>query len=245
MAAGQTKSAQEKTSSCYTMNKIVCVGCSWTDQLDKNRHKSTYPYIIKQRHPDWTVYNLGVKGANNFFINMMLETAIRELLPDFVIRQVTGWNRWMWFDDNYKCELNFTEVEEGYFQSDHDKYVEDLVLWTASGLSHPFDNQLTRQELLRRDRLRLEHYSTMPPNFALELEDSALYKTRALLEDIPHLILFWRDNTHKLSGYDLWKTYPCIERDIGFDLVIDAGDHFDSRGNTLLVEQIIDYGRNL
>jgi hypothetical protein len=80
----------------------------------------------------------------------------------------------------------------------------------------------------------------MPHNFAFELEDSALYKTKALLENIPHVILFWRNRTAKLPGYDLWKTYPCVECDIGFDLVIDNGDHFDSRGNTLVVEQIIE-----
>ena len=223
---------------CLMSKTVVCVGCSWTDQIQDNTF--TYPYLIKRRHPDWTVYNLGVRGANNVFINMVLEQAIKTLSPDFVIRQVTSWNRWMWHGDDYSCQLRLLEGENGYYYSDVAAYANEVVLWTTSGLAHPFKDQFDQQELQWRNQMRSQHYDSMPLNLALELEDAALHKSRSLLADIPHLMLFWRDNSAKLPGANIWQGYPCVERDVGFEYVIDDGDHFDYEGNALLLEKIIE-----
>jgi hypothetical protein len=218
--------------------KIVCVGCSWTDQLALGDYHTTYPYLLKQRHTQAEVYNLGIRGANNFLINMVLTSAIKSLNPDFVVRQVTSWNRWMWLPDRFQFDLRLAEMEPGYFHLDVESYAHDLVLWTAGSLAHPFQD-ITATQLHDREQRRIRHYDDMSLSLDFELEDSALYKTSALLNNIDHVMLFWRNNTSKLPSYNKWQQYPCVERDVGFSHSIDSGDHFGVEGNQAVIDQII------
>jgi hypothetical protein len=214
------------------MIKVVCVGCSWTDGFEEFSYKETYPHIIKERHPDWKVYNLGLRGANNFFINMVLEQALRDIEPDFVVRQVTTWNRWMTYDD--RIQLHYDELEPGYWHSNLDAY-SNTVMWTAGSLCHP-----NYYDAKYYDKIRQHHYEHMPEQFSLELEEAALTKTEKLLRDTPHTLLFWKDNTSKLANPDWWKYYPCIERDIGFSDAVDSGKHFLRDGNTKVADLLIE-----
>ena len=214
------------------MTKILCIGCSCTEGFAEHSYKETYPYIIKERHPDWGVYNLGLRGANNHFINIVLEQAIREIQPDYVVRQVTTWHRWMTYDD--RINLHYDCLEPGYWHSNLDAYGREAALWTASSLSHPIYNDAKYYE-----KVRVFHYENMPMQFSFELEEAALTKTERLLETIPHTLLFWKDKTFKLPNPDWWQHHPCVEREIGFDDMVDEGKHFLKTGNDKVADLLL------
>jgi hypothetical protein len=222
------------------MTKVVCVGCSWTDGFGDHEVENTYPYIIKENFPDWEVFNLGLRGCNNYFINIILERAIERIRPDFVIHQVTNWNRWMYYDLEYYVDLFLQDTDiPGYYTLDSHRYVKDIAMWTVSCLSHPYPKILSKTEISRRGQLRIDHYNLTSTGLVYELEDMSLYKTEALLKNVPHMMLFWRDNKQCLPSFKRWNRYPCVERDLGFDLVVDEGKHFLKDGNTQLVEKMI------
>lgn len=221
------------------MTKIVCVGCSWTGLFSLNTQEVTYPGLIKEQNPDFEVYNLGIGGANNFFINIVLEQAIEKLKPDYVVRQVTEWNRWMTYEA--KVKLKFVEFKPGYFQSDVKWYGHNVALWTpgscrdwSGAMAHP-----NYQDVEYYDNIRLNHYKYMPDQFALELEEASLTKTEKLLQNIPHTILFWKNNTSRLANTAWWTKYPSVQRDIGFHNSVDDGDHFLREGNIEVLDQLI------
>ena len=51
---------------------------------------------------------------------------------------------------------------------------------------------------------------------------------------------YWRDLNYQLPNSDWWGKYPCVERDIGFELCVDEGKHFDRTGNTILIDQLLE-----
>jgi len=223
-----------------TPKRIVCIGCSWTDGFGDHGPDQTYPHIIKEQNPDWEVYNLGLRGTNNHFINLITAKAIDQLKPDFVIRQVTNFNRGMYYDPYYNIGLHYTITNEpGYYVLDAHRYIENIPMWTISGLSHPYKELLSSQEIRQRNQLWEEYYNVMSNGFSNEIEDAALYKARGLLENTPHMMLFWLDNKISLSSNLLWDTYPCVERDLGFAHIVDDGKHFLREGNQKLVNEIL------
>ena len=81
--------------------KIACLGCSWTEGVEKNseplQHKDTYPYILNQwltnsGHKN-TMYNAGRAGAGMEYYHFVADYLLKNYDPDIFVIQITTHDR--------------------------------------------------------------------------------------------------------------------------------------------------------
>lgn len=214
--------------------KILCVGCSWTEETGTTGEEETYPWLLRERFPRADVYNFGLRGANNVFINMILRMALRDIQPDYTIRQVTGFARGMAAPE--AIPLKFKQVADRYWILDRAYYFHNIVFWTAANISHiGWEDvySLKEKRAFFNNFIDGTHYE-----YKLRIDEGALLLSNHLLKDCAHTTMFWKDDREKLLSQELWHDAIAVETDIGFEHAIDEGAHFDRVGNTLVADML-------
>jgi|TARA_Y100000287_G_scaffold59094_1_gene46413 hypothetical protein len=82
-------------------SKIACLGCSWTEGVEKNseplNHKDTYPHILNQwlinSGHDNIMYNAGRAGAGIEYYHFVADYLLKNYDPDIFVIQITTHDR--------------------------------------------------------------------------------------------------------------------------------------------------------
>ena len=106
------------------MTKIACLGCSWTEGVEKNSepmsNEDTYPYILNKWLSNQgytnTMYNAGRAGSGVAFYPFMANYLLEQFNPDVFVIQITTHDRDIFpFDpiDEDRKKMNFGWDLEG------------------------------------------------------------------------------------------------------------------------------------
>lgn len=212
--------------------KVVCVGCSFTNGPSGSGIAGTYPHHIKSFFKSATVYNLGIGGSSNIMSNIILEKAIEEIVPDFVVRQVTLKERFMMLQDknSFTINENIIKLEDNYYLLNDNNIRKHVAYWSSSKIYY------TGLEYSIKDLEKIQKffYKNFSDAMIQELHESILSKTEVLLKNIPHVIFSWRklDSTGK---------YKSVEEMVGFERenLSDLAGHFNTIGNKKIFDNII------
>tara|TARA_B100001057_G_scaffold434325_1_gene463882 strand:- start:1653 stop:2438 length:786 start_codon:yes stop_codon:yes gene_type:complete len=83
--------------------KIACIGCSYTQGIKLDEHKS-YPQILynilKKDIPAVEVYNCGIGGSSSKIHKVMFEWVEKKIKPDLIVYQITNDCRTQIIHDN-------------------------------------------------------------------------------------------------------------------------------------------------
>lgn len=213
--------------------KVVCVGCSFTNGHTGSRAPyGSYPHIIKENVKGSIVYNLGIGGGSNIMSNMILESAINQIKPDFVVRQITLKERFAVTKKEKNIDLldMLSPYGNDYFLINENKIRNIFAYWSSRKTYHT-GTDYTPTELAKTQKF---FYNMFTDTMIDELHDSIISKTEKMLSSIPHVVFSWRE-------LDTLGKYPSVETTIGFEKenLSDFDGHFNIAGNTKLFEKII------
>lgn len=201
------------------MKTMISLGCSWTWGYDL-KTEETYSAHLQNMLPEWQIINAGHCGADVEYSIFSAMNLIEEMDIDFVIFQLTSFDRLTLGTDGYENFLNgryYNNKDESIYYEDLDSYykrligIADNIKTKYTNGSYILDDEFSKREFKYSGMKNLDFKNYR--NFIKILTENISYSTYNFQKKMVFLLMFERYLKSK-NIKSLYFSYQLLPADI-------------------------------